>query len=893
MKKITSLLLVIVLIMSPVVVSATNSPDVVSSSSAESFLKMLGVIDYDDTENTVTRAQFTHMLMKAMNQGNPTLTDGIFADVTSSTLYGGDITHAYTLGIVNGASGGMFSPDDPITADAALKMTILALGYEDVAAAYGGYPYGYQRVAKELDLTCGADMTNGFGKECIYQLLFNFLNADVCKVSAVSGGSLTLERDWGNTPLTLWFDFQKTEGVIRTAGYVSMLTGFEREESVLYVNGVSYSADIENIERYLGKSASVWYDKSGSVRAIFENEDNKSFKTTADMIDRIDGNTVYVYDEVSSKETKLTLDVSYTFVKNGSGISPDKSDFFADGAEYEFVDNSGDNKYDVVIAKVPQYMVVSYINAVEGIVFDTNGSGKQLILDEDSGIQYTLTTVNKDGVVEEMYMEDLVADDVIRYYISDDGKYVDASMCNDTVSGTISEIADNKIVINGFEYKLNSYFGDPSRIKFGVNYKFLLAPDGTVTDIASAKSGEMKYGFLVKFRTSSSGLEQRTMAGILMPDNELLEAEVAQKITFNGKGNTQNNSDEILRTLTNGANTRCQLIRYSLNDAAMIDKIDTAVNIDASEYGYDKLLDESMSGNDSLTRHLYKTDVYYINESKTFTPNAVIGASTLFVSVPTDFAEDGSVLYDEEDFSFITTNDLGRYGAMNLTMYDINKAFEPGVVVVYNGINVTGKNVSVRTDASPAVVKNVSRGINEEGDYVYMFSLYRGKSAYKLSVSADKSAEIESGAVSVPSSGDIIRYATNSDGELANYRIDVRYIPAGDGVQASLLRSEESGALGKGLSNYAMHFGKSYFHTSTTVSLLMYSGKESSYNYFANVGVFKASSPNVIVYNAKSGLARQGNMDLMKDAVSTGEEDASLIAVKCYDNKVTDIIIYE
>ena len=52
--------------------------------------------------------------------------------------------------------------------------------------------------------------------------------------------------------------------------------------------------------------------------------------------------------------------------------------------------------------------------------------------------------------------------------------------------------------MNNNTYKLNYYFKDRKNVlSFGVEYTFLLAPDGTVTDVKSVSKNDVKYGLIL------------------------------------------------------------------------------------------------------------------------------------------------------------------------------------------------------------------------------------------------------------------------------------------------------------------------------------------------------------------------------------------------------------
>ena len=95
------------------------------------FINMLGIADETDTSDAhriVTRAEFTHLIVNMLNFSHIQNQKDLFADVGSSSKYADAIYSALELGIVSGTGDSYFRPDDAITYDAAIKMTVSALG---------------------------------------------------------------------------------------------------------------------------------------------------------------------------------------------------------------------------------------------------------------------------------------------------------------------------------------------------------------------------------------------------------------------------------------------------------------------------------------------------------------------------------------------------------------------------------------------------------------------------------------------------------------------------------------------------------------------------------------------------------------------------------------------
>lgn len=111
--------------------------------------------------DTVTRAQFTKILVKALSleiNGTPKT----FKDVKPSAWYYDSVNIASSLGIINGKLDGTFAPNDYITRDQMTKMIVLAFEktvqfpagttqkFPDVSKGYWAFEYINKAAANEI-----------------------------------------------------------------------------------------------------------------------------------------------------------------------------------------------------------------------------------------------------------------------------------------------------------------------------------------------------------------------------------------------------------------------------------------------------------------------------------------------------------------------------------------------------------------------------------------------------------------------------------------------------------------------------------------------------------------------------------------------------------------------
>lgn len=163
-------------------------------------LKSYGIVKgYADgefyPERNITRAEFTKIVALISGYSEDMLTedDDYFNDVSKEHWANKYINFCYKYGLVNGtASGdteisesesepqktkGLFSPEDNIIYQDAVKILVSALGCGEKAAEKGGYPNGYITVSKDLGIInttyVGEEYINrGSVADAVYNALF-------------------------------------------------------------------------------------------------------------------------------------------------------------------------------------------------------------------------------------------------------------------------------------------------------------------------------------------------------------------------------------------------------------------------------------------------------------------------------------------------------------------------------------------------------------------------------------------------------------------------------------------------------------------------------------------------------------------------------------------------
>ncbi|MGB8957319.1 MAG: S-layer homology domain-containing protein [Tumebacillaceae bacterium] len=87
----------------------------------------------------ITRAEFATMLVKAKHYPVPDGVQGIFRDVPRGEWYAPYAELSYRLGVTSGVDGNKFAPDDLLTREQMVRMTVSALGRDSEIARRMSY----------------------------------------------------------------------------------------------------------------------------------------------------------------------------------------------------------------------------------------------------------------------------------------------------------------------------------------------------------------------------------------------------------------------------------------------------------------------------------------------------------------------------------------------------------------------------------------------------------------------------------------------------------------------------------------------------------------------------------------------------------------------------------
>ena len=584
---------------------------------AVGILSNLGIFEgFEDgtfkPNDTVTRAQMAAIICRALgyeDQAAASTGSTNFNDVPASHWASGYINVAEALQVVNGYGNGKFGPEDKVTYEQAIKMIVVALGYELDAQAKGGWYTGYLAVAAREGITRNSNGVVGTAaaRGTIAVLVYNSLEVRLMDQEVWTPVG---EEDefWrlDETVLSRYLKIDKVEAIVSRTPISEYAASYNANKDAkvtfaagakyfYYSNGI-YTYDVAgspvsydsrllpDIDALAGKKVVAYVGREADentgkymVYAIAEKPGANNVVTINNSQlanpSKVDAGYVH-YKDAAGNKLSLVLDGSVPVYKNYSSNAAFYATSTANlvdpaisgGATLTFISNDTDSQIDLIL--VTEYSgeaVVESVTTDDGIVMFDCYTGN--IDDIDTQEDDRLDIVIKDGVVASV--EDIAAEDTVSY-VTLNRNFTVYYVSSKTVTGVASRYNnENSIVVGGERYfaSLENNFN-----LYSINSKevtMYLNVDGQVVYAEPVEEGN--FGIIIAAGTGS-GLDSSYAVEVSLADGEsgtyslrdkvrwnnatreaedIYENELLPKLSYEVNPNRDNNGDPILGTATN------------------------------------------------------------------------------------------------------------------------------------------------------------------------------------------------------------------------------------------------------------------------------------------------------------------------------------------------------
>ena len=638
LKKVLALVVALTMVLGTVGFAAyTDVAEDANEYTAVSTLSSLSILTgYEDgsfkPDGDITRAEFATVVCRALGAKVSGSAVTGFTDVPADHWASAYIAYCAGAGIVNGMGDGTFAPSANVTVEQAVKMLVVALGYEPMAAAKGGYPTGYMVVANTNGITEGVGgQTAAATRADVAKLVYNALDVPMMVQDGFGTQVSFKVADGGeNNPayqsLLTGLEVAKLEGAVTATSIIPNGDGDKAE-----VGSVKYEYTEANDDKYftekLGKSesfemdfavaegvnADAYFQNSSiiyvreisrnkyEIIAIMAGEENEVLEIGIEDVDLEASSDAVIkyftdasrYDTDSIKaDKKVAWYLNYKSVGSYSASIGKYKDSTAD-VEIAIIDNDDNNKFDAVIVKAYSYKRVKNVEADRDRFTTTDSTSFTFDFEDDTK---TVSIVDKNG--EAMELADFAENDVIAY-ISAGEKTKKAdwieiiNLGQNAVTGQVDGIIETNdkkealvVTVDGTEYDLTK----EGLANLQDEGTFYLTRTGKIFNVEISDSVAGNYGYILATDKNDAGWDLAWQIKMLTKDNEIVTYTVADTFKIDGIDYKKADSSALLEkfdidsagTDAFGKFVKERIVTYQTNPKGYIKEIKS---VEASAFG--------------------------------------------------------------------------------------------------------------------------------------------------------------------------------------------------------------------------------------------------------------------------------------------------------------------
>lgn len=250
----------------------------------QQVVKLTGIMEISSFRESVTRADFAKMLVKASSyrENLPTSNVSVYADVPATDPNAVYIRIAAREGWMSGYLGGKFKPEEPVLYKDAVKAILTMLGYTDddftgdlVSSRISKFNY------LELNEDVSRQASDEVNQTDCMNIFYNLLKAKKKDSNEIYGKILDCElnSDGEINPITILDDERKGPILVHKNFSVSQSVPFDTEDANVFLNGVASTLSaVKSAQQQAGFAVLYYNVKSKTIWAYttmgWDNDDD-------------------------------------------------------------------------------------------------------------------------------------------------------------------------------------------------------------------------------------------------------------------------------------------------------------------------------------------------------------------------------------------------------------------------------------------------------------------------------------------------------------------------------------------------------------------------------------------------------------------------------------------
>jgi len=622
---------------------------------------------------------------------------------------------------------------------------------------------------------------NSLTADEVARLVANAMDIPFVTYEGVSGG-----------PTCLWEIWEISEGTGRVIANSNMgIAVSKTAPKRVNISGKIYYTRVDIPNELVGAQVTFYTipgERGNEVVSIFEERQSENITLDADEIDTVSDKGGYL-EITDVKDNSIRVDKQGYLMINGKVRVPSKALFnLLESGSATFLDTDADGYYDVIHMTLLYQMVIEGVNAETMTLrtrFDkvTLDLSKVDVLDIYVGKKSAEFSDLKDGMVVGIACDKFTITGSTITYDFSNAEYLRFYASNRNATGMIDGLgSSDTFSINNTERTLGSGYnrlvaeGKLPALKLGLYVKAYYDNYGELTYYEVVPGTEaMNYGYLVAGGVEGGSLERITKLKILDVNGNIQEFSTSKKFILDG-ATVDSGSTAYSVNAPNDVNlTTRQVIRYRAIEG-VVREVDTTVIRGTAE--------NALTSLDTVLA--FEGDSRYIRSGSVAREYAFAQDAIMFI----DEADPAIVNPPDYYFSVRNASSISN-GSYKISGYDINDDLELACAVRHDGHGATGELTkdSLPVASNCYVVGEIWRTVDSEGELCWKISaagnnevgefmvplrtlqLYCididnplnsmiGRDPYKVWRHEPSTFE------SVIKTGDIIRFTTNTAGEI-------------------------------------------------------------------------------------------------------------------------------
>lgn len=775
-KKLSTVLLTIVILFSAIVFPTFARTQGQSRDEAVAVMTALGLMDVMEDgdfhpEMDMTRGEMAELIYRIYQPFGETMDFvpediGNYRDVVG-TEHEKAIQFVINRNLMMGYDRVSFGPDDSIQYAQALKIFVNMLGYQVIALEKGGFPAGYLYCAQDLGLCreISAAMDDSINRGTVALLAYRAIRVPMLQKS--SYGTDENIRYGTNENGTLWYTYYGImygEGVITANSISGLNSSVITARDKIQIDGENYSlGNCVSQPEWLGRETCFFYREQNGVKTLLyiglHGYDPENVMTLlSDDIISYDSN-VYSYYSSNGKARSVSFEKTANILYNGRFAGDLTKELYVpkDGM-VELIDSDQDGKYDLVRITNYTTIIVSKFDLDNAILSDKYDAGKRLCIDE-SETDYVVITDASGAQVDPMMLEEY---DVLTLAVSLDKKVITGMLARNKkpmqVTSVLKEDSGDRFVLDGNEYQTVQDYYCYNTITPLVGKTVTVCFDSRerIAAIAEAETAHT-FSYLYQVLQIDKGLDDPDLGLRLFHEDGTFTDEVIQdSITIDGR-RYKKPVDAYQAFMANGKNTLPCLCTIRRDGDNQIVAIDTPY-FDAEYESADDSLRLLYTTYDDNHQVVPELRLRYKNATQTLGGRISISKDTKVFLIPSD----PNASLSEWNCKI---GDIGYFGSdqdMAFEAYQVEQSYGYApVTIMYD--RISGGDGIIDTTINLAVIEEVVQVYNEEIQNTAYQLAYMQNGAKKISI-CDEGIDISN---IYP--GDVVRLMLNADGVVIAY----------------------------------------------------------------------------------------------------------------------------